>query len=743
MNGMSRSDSPWLDLYQVMVLTFGQQFPEGDVSIQDQVFSVFVVTIGLGAFALVLALVEQVFMEFLEKNVQQGSLVYEKGHVLVLSWCNSPRDVEVVRKILRQTCDAYQNDGGVAVVVLSQKEKAWMEQQFARAIPESIRKGTRFIFREGNPLIPSNLNMVAAKDAASVVIVSDNSRSQDEADAQSIRAAVLLDEMELVANSDSDGPPPNIIVEMRTRNAVPLLQYACSPNVIAFPSNQLNARRLTRMVKQPVIASVSKSIWSFQSETQVFLHSFPELQGLRFSELAFYFPDGVVFGVVENDTGKTLLSPPQDYVLPGNTEIVVLRPIRLDADRYPQGRYRPNGKRVVVDQQDWEPDEGVMLGDNEVAFVYMDEEEDDNNLVVGVRGGSDDGDDVVTWDGEGEIDGQPVRSGGVSSDFYILPPEFTQTMDVFEPTALVIFGWGSMSFMADLLRELDRGGAQLPFDSQITVFSSHDPENTLDIVLRDVQPQNISVQHVYGDPLEITDVRKLPFEYINRAMILCDDQWLDPDMDASNGISLYEENEILRLDSMVMMAQLNVRQVVEEKELPEMNIICEKLSFQGSTRFEDRFRLPLGISVNFTAFAAKMLTEAIYNPKVLLVFAQLGNEVDFHVIDSCYLAQEGEELTWWDLAARAQKLELILVGYYEIPLTIKKTLDLRINIHEQERNKSQIWNVGNQRVKLLTLTRKQQKKKQFDFRRDRLDQFLVEAAKIDSDSLDNAQIPQS
>eukprot|EP01026_Neomeris_dumetosa_P011386 TRINITY_DN140928_c0_g1_i1.p2 TRINITY_DN140928_c0_g1~~TRINITY_DN140928_c0_g1_i1.p2 ORF type:complete len:119 (+),score=7.28 TRINITY_DN140928_c0_g1_i1:180-536(+) len=108
-----------------MVLTFGQQFPEGNVSFQDQVFSVIVVTIGLGAFALVLALVEQVFMELLEKNVRQGSLVYEEGHLVILSWCTSPRDLEVIWKILRQVCDAYQNEGGIAVVVLSLREKTW------------------------------------------------------------------------------------------------------------------------------------------------------------------------------------------------------------------------------------------------------------------------------------------------------------------------------------------------------------------------------------------------------------------------------------------------------------------------------------------------------------------------------------------------------------------------------------------------------------------------------------------
>jgi hypothetical protein len=38
-------------------------------------------------------------------------------------------------------------------------------------------------------------------------------------------------------------------------------------------------------------------------------------------------------------------------------------------------------------------------------------------------------------------------------------------------------------------------------------------------------------------------------------------------------------------------------------------LISEKCAFEGTTRFEDGLRLPLGISVNFPSFAAGILTE--------------------------------------------------------------------------------------------------------------------------------------
>lgn len=55
----------------------------------------------------------------------------------------------------------------------------------------------------------------------------------------------------------------------------------------------------------------------------------------------------------------------------------------------------------------------------------------------------------------------------------------------------------------------------------------------------------------------------------------------------------------------------------EERGFPDINIITEKIAFQGITRFEDRGRMPLGSVFNITSFSARILSQAIYNPKVL------------------------------------------------------------------------------------------------------------------------------
>lgn len=52
----------------------------------------------------------------------------------------------------------------------------------------------------------------------------------------------------------------------------------------------------------------------------------------------------------------------------------------------------------------------------------------------------------------------------------------------------------------------------------------------------------------------------------------------------------------------------------QEQQTADINIVAEKCAFEGVTRFEDRYRLPLSISVNTTAYAAKLLAEVRRTP---------------------------------------------------------------------------------------------------------------------------------
>ena len=80
-NSISPFQHFWQSVYEALVVVFGQDLPDTTASVLQQLWSLTVAAVGLAAFALVLALVEQVVLEVLKNNVQRGSQVYETGHV--------------------------------------------------------------------------------------------------------------------------------------------------------------------------------------------------------------------------------------------------------------------------------------------------------------------------------------------------------------------------------------------------------------------------------------------------------------------------------------------------------------------------------------------------------------------------------------------------------------------------------------------------------------------------------------
>ena len=90
-----------------------------------------------------------------------------------------------------QLCLAYRNEGGRVIVVLSLVPKTEMEETFRFIIPQEQRYRSTFVFRQGNPLLPDALRVVAASAAAATVIVSDTSRRGPERICtESLRATV-------------------------------------------------------------------------------------------------------------------------------------------------------------------------------------------------------------------------------------------------------------------------------------------------------------------------------------------------------------------------------------------------------------------------------------------------------------------------------------------------------------------------------------------------------------------------
>ncbi|KAI7839964.1 hypothetical protein COHA_006285 [Chlorella ohadii] len=712
----------WHNLYTVLAVVLGQELPAENAGLASQLFAVVVAIFGFASFALVLALIEQVVLEVLDNNVKRGCAVYETGHTVVLAWCESSRGIAQLTRILTQLCAANRGDGGGVVVVLCQhRGKLEMEELFREVVPLQQRFGTKFVFRQGSPLDPTALYNVAAADACRIIVCSDHSKQGKDADAQVLRTCVLLDEL-VIKEQGEDAHGPVVVAQIKTEDALPLVRYACSSRVIAVPTNKVNARRYVRLLHNPIATVFSRNLMDFYSPAHAFIDAVPEVEGLAFKDLHFRFVDALVVGLHNCVTGHTQLNPPPDRLVRPGDNLITLRPGRMGL-----APHHALPQAVPVDLGGWTPQQYTLQSHDEQPLGVDTSYGHDSGLAISARAHGAALSPKKSSGGSSSSGGARALSSldkGSAQGLFVLPLQARNCMlescsqgafahcysnTLLGTNELLIAGWGQPAFIF----RFDVSLQGLPKGSKVTLFHDHEwSRREMEQRLKQYYINNLEVVHVRGDPRSMNDMRRLvPLSAFKAAVVVSDSLWCDGAAGGSEGdpsLRSVNQSEMLALDSACLMVQLNIRMLLEEGGHPSISIICEKLTYVGVTRFEDDTRLPLGIAINSSSYAAKALTQVAVDPRFLKAYMQLGVESDMLVQarpdDASAFAGVGEELSFLQLQARAASVRQVLLGYYRVPQSAAEPLELVVNPQGlEERSRVKVWNRGDSRCKLVTL----------------------------------------
>ncbi|KAI7839331.1 hypothetical protein COHA_006922 [Chlorella ohadii] len=665
----------WYNLYSVLVVVLGQDLPPAEqAGWPSQIFAILTAIFGLASFALVLALIEQ---------------------VVVLAWCESSRDIAQLTRILSQLCAANRREnGGVVVVLCQHRGKLEMEQMFREAVPEERRYGTRFVFRQGSPLDPVSLKMVAAPDSRRIIVCSDYIKSSKDADASVLRTCVLLDEL-ITSERPGGGGGPVVVAEIKTEDALPLVRYACSQRVLPVPTNKVNARRMVRLLHHPIAAVFSRCLTDFYSPAHGTIDRIPEVEGLRFAALHCRFPDAIIVGLTNPYTSQYLLNPPPDHVVAPGDELIMLR-----SERSEVMPFQALPPEAATQCGCWSPEDYKMRSHDEQplgadacgAASVLAQSARAHQAALALAPLRPDLAALSSgrWS-VGRTGGELYQDS--RQGVYVLPVQYSDSL---APGELLICGWMGRTFMWELLAELDHSDQALPAGSKVTLFNDHNwSDEKLESGLKEYNIYNLEVQQVRGDPRSLSDMRRLiDVQRYKAAIVVCDSYWVGEPPDSEGGLQLLSQTEMLACDSATLMVQLNIRLLLEEAGHPSISIICEKLTYVGTTRFEDDSRLPLGLSVNSASYGAKTLTQVAVNPRFLPAYMQ----------DASAFAGVGEELSFMQLQTRAASVRQILMGWYTIPRTAEDPLEMVVNPQGLEtRTKPRVWNAGDFRCKLVTM----------------------------------------
>lgn len=277
----------------------------GEQGLLGRGVSVVVTLGGLFSFALLVGLVADGIGSRVDELRKGRSRVLEVGHTLILGW--SPKVVPLVREL----AEANESEGGGVVVILSEREKDWMEEQVAAGVDDL--QGTLVVCRTGSPMHVADLMKVAAHTARATVVVASGSGDTAD-DARAVRTVLAL----CGGLSSLAGV---VVVELQDPATRELVGLVGGDRVATVVAHDMLGRLMIQCARQPGLAQVYAEMLGFAGD-EFYIAPWPEVVGLPFREARRRFPSAVVAGIYTPE--GLLLNPPDDRVVGEQDRIVAL-----------------------------------------------------------------------------------------------------------------------------------------------------------------------------------------------------------------------------------------------------------------------------------------------------------------------------------------------------------------------------------------------------------------------------------
>ena len=263
-----------------------------------------------GVIGLVSAGVERKFSDLAAGNRP----VCETGHLLILGWNDK------IFSILDLFEDYHRP---VTVVILANHTIADMQEKLRTERTRTRRVSP--ILRTGSPTNLSELERVAFQAAHSIIVLADESHSnQDtEADICTIKTLMLL-----ASNLPPVPPRPKMVAELQRRENLEVARIASHHSISLICSGEILSRMIVQAARQPGLSCVYSSLFGFASN-EIFIRPQPECAGRRFADLRFDFPNAIVLGTssMEMRDGRPHfqqhINPPKEHVV-GREEWLIL-----------------------------------------------------------------------------------------------------------------------------------------------------------------------------------------------------------------------------------------------------------------------------------------------------------------------------------------------------------------------------------------------------------------------------------
>jgi len=291
----------------------------GDEGWMFRLFMLGVTIAGLFLFSTLIATISSGIDERISDLRKGKSRVLETGHTLVLGYGS------MIHTILSELCIANESKKGAAIVVLANEDKVAMEDECRARIPDT--RGTRIIFRSGNPLDIADLHMVSHNEARAIILIGPE--AEQEPDNHVIKSVLSI-----TGARTRKKNPYNIVVEIKNSKNREVSHMVGGKEVSYIFSDDLIARLTAQTSRQSGLSIVYSELLQFEGD-ELYFFTDRGLYGITYQEAQLSFEDCCAIGIFTS-SGQVQLNPPAGVTLSAGDQLILIAADDSKIRRLPQ-----------------------------------------------------------------------------------------------------------------------------------------------------------------------------------------------------------------------------------------------------------------------------------------------------------------------------------------------------------------------------------------------------------------------
>ena len=228
------------------------------------------------------------------------SRVLENDHTVILGW--SPQVFTIISELVL----ANENrKSGAVIAILAEQDKVVMEDEIRERVGDT--KNTKVICRSGNPIDPTDIELVSPHRARSIIVLPPGLPGGKDPDSYVIKSVLAL-----TNNPNRRAEPYHVVTQIRDPKNLEVLRMVGQKDLVQpVLTNDLIARVVAQTSRQSGLSVVYTELMNFDGDEIYFTDLPASLLGKTYADSLFAYEDSTVMGLRRFD-GSILMNPPME-----------------------------------------------------------------------------------------------------------------------------------------------------------------------------------------------------------------------------------------------------------------------------------------------------------------------------------------------------------------------------------------------------------------------------------------------